>query len=31
VEWARHPQIMKKMKEARQKQLHAAQSLNVAR
>ena len=31
MDWARHPEMMKKMKEARQKQLHAAQSLNVAR
>ena len=31
MEWARRPQQMKKIKEARQKQLQAARSLNVAR
>ncbi len=31
MEWARRPQQMKKMKDARQKRLHAAQSSNVTR
>ncbi len=31
IGWARHPQAMKKMKDARQKQLHAVEAGNIAR